>query len=532
MKKFGGCLGRSSQQMPCGAHTATPSLKQHRWISQRILDVANKITQLLTGEVPIRYEDIMICFTTEEWKYVEKHKDLYKDIMMGNQVVGDHNINSIEHTLSEKIGDSQPVDIDGDNVRQKILHLTEEVIHLLTKEKYILIWSLPNHTTPSSSANITGSSPLLVHERNKDERTLELVHKIIILLTGKVPIRYKDITICFSMEEWEYVKRHKDVYKDIMMDNERDDNRQPSSEKYIRKKPEKWTKSRTKKSHLVNNEPRQVTENSSCTNSEQLNVTKHKKIRKRSVTCDKCGIPLQKSDIINLMDQIAVNDSSNKASYKFCRPCLHKQSSHTDKGNRITKKKPFACTECERSFSNKYNFRNHLKFHTGESVFSCPECDRVLETANSLETHMRVHTGEKPYKCEKCNKSFSTTGNLKAHYRVHTGERPFTCSECDITFTYKSHLVSHQKFHTGETLKCSECGKEFVYQSHFLKHLQIHTGVKPYKCSECEKSFHRSYHLYLHSRIHTNSKPTFKCEECGKCFQTRSGRLRHQKTHL
>ena len=46
-----------------------------------------------------------------------------------------------------------------------------------------------------------------------------------------------------------------------------------------------------------------------------------------------------------------------------------------------------------------------------------------------------MHTGGKPFACSKCDKVFTDSDNLKKHERTHTGEKPFACSKCDKAFT-------------------------------------------------------------------------------------------------
>ncbi|KAM5127018.1 uncharacterized protein ACMZJ9_020932, partial [Mantella aurantiaca] len=103
---------------------------------------------------------------------------------------------------------------DQSHMTERILNLTLEIIYLLTGESYPLVKS-------GDQVTIMVPPPRsLKPERNNSKKILEVIQKMIGVLTGEVPIRCQDVTVYFSMEEWEYLEGHKDLYKYVMMDNQ------------------------------------------------------------------------------------------------------------------------------------------------------------------------------------------------------------------------------------------------------------------------------------------------------------------------
>uniref|UniRef100_A0A8C5PC32 C2H2-type domain-containing protein n=1 Tax=Leptobrachium leishanense TaxID=445787 RepID=A0A8C5PC32_9ANUR len=405
---------------------------------------------------------------------------------------------------------------------QKILDLTLDIIYLLTGEDHIVVKKPGGRNADrsihqvcdrySEIRSVVPSPPLLMHERNNKGKILELSNQIIRLLTGEVPIRCEDVTVYLSMEEWEYVERHKDLYEDVMMEDHQpvislDAGRCPVSRpnteiknktESIKNKGEKYPKT---------NEPGQA---------EAATRSSHTFLSSGN------GI---------LLDP-GIYPTTEHSQRGYPPTDIKEDPASCDEGNLISQAdRPFKCTECGKGLSTKYSLRQHYMIHTGEKPFKCSKCWKSYTHKSELVHHERTHTGEKPFQCFECGKCFAQASQLVRHNVIHSGEKPFQCKECGECFSLKTSLRDHQRTHTGEKpFRCSECGNRFTRSSNLIAHKIIHTGEKPFKCHECGKCFSHASHLSSHKKIHTGEKP-FKCPECGRCFIRASTLTVHKMIH-
>ncbi|XP_077111690.1 uncharacterized protein LOC143767339 isoform X2 [Ranitomeya variabilis] len=665
-------------------------------IDQKILELIYKIIELLTGEVPIRCQDVTIYFSMEEWEYLEGHNDLYKNVMMevpqpltspvlsnkrttpnccpreilaqdckqeiirhqgenlthinttetyvsgdnwfkveiitdddlddcsgrlqGHQMFSDFKAKdgrktqhtyeeqskdlSSEHfkqvpTISDPISgdllykriflvdnDRNKVDSKRNKMEEKLLHLTLEILFRLTGQDYTVVKKTSSERcqTPVSEgwgrllSPITGPPPHpLIHEDINDQKILELTYKMIDLLTGEVPIRCQDVAVFFSLEELEYLERHKNLYNDVMMEVP-----QPLTSPVLsskRKTPERYRNPlllqdcKQENPNVPQDHEGEDLNNFTTTETYVISDVQCKEEIPTDDDSDYCSRALQGHRISSHfkakdggITQRTHEEQSKHLSSEHFKQVISKTIKQTKNHKRVDKeqtahpvKKPYSCSECGKCFSQKSDLAKHHRIHTGEKPFSCLECGKCFNLKSTLIKHEKIHLGLKPFSCSECGKCFSLKSELVTHQGIHTGEKPyscpecekcfhhkssfirhqrshtdkqeFSCSECELCFRFKYKLIMHQRIHTGEKpFSCSECGKCFRIKASLVIHQRNHTGKRPFTCLECGYSFHQKSKLVVHQRSHTGEKP-YPCSECEKCFSNKSGLDLHQKIH-
>ncbi|XP_075698316.1 uncharacterized protein LOC142663497 isoform X3 [Rhinoderma darwinii] len=458
----------------------------------------------------------------------------------------------------------------------RVLNLTLEIIYLLTGEDCIVVKKTSGQCMTPSSCPIKEPPLHALRCRNKnDQKILDLTHKIIELLTGEVSIRCQDVAVYFSMEEWEYIEDHKDLYVDIMMEDYRDLTSPGQRDLYKdvmmedhRNRTSPGKRDLYKYVMTVDHRNRTLSGKKDLYKDVMMedhrNRTSPDGSNKRKPP-DRCPSPLypevcpeenhnvlqdqQGEDLIDFKVEVIAGDEETYVMGD--QPCkeeeIPKEISPDDR-IKNSEEHLLLYPDCEEDNVtqgvNAMTPNTHV-IHYSADILSDPS-NQDDPSPDQSHNVTQCRNREKNYTFPECEKEFLPKSDLfpcvhcgqsswksyvAEHQRLYTAEKPCPCLEFGKCFSQNTNPFNNPRTHPSvNQYQCSQCGKWFTHKANLDRHERIHRDERPYPCSECGKCFTQKSDLIKHQRIHTGEKP-FSCSECGKCFTKKSVLVKHQRIH-
>ncbi|KAM4642394.1 uncharacterized protein O3C94_016731 [Discoglossus pictus] len=426
---------------------------------------------------------------------------------------------------------------------ERFLNYALEIIYLLTGEEYTIV-----------KRNSSNSS---THH-----------------LTGKVPIKCGDVTVYFSMEEWDYIEGHKELYKDMMMEDhlivkdlgngthkisdtvsicdgedqrDRKDQQQVETHSDLESEQLNITidpalSAEEEEGEMDKNSITQLGINPNPHTGEvDIDVTLNAENREEQEIYDHINSALSEGNLDNVSiseeegDGLDVNDlqlvqikSESSSEHEFL---VHESINR----NLLEETHKVACSLDELMSVNASLSQGTQGHHGGNSPSASTSYGKGILPSTSVSYnceqamyHNDVLRREMQNDVGNCAQNIDINSDYTNHPEV---DGYYPCDKCEIVFYSSSSLFGHQRIHNEDNPnRCNECGKHFSKKANLVVHQRLHTGVKPFMCNECNKKFSSKSSLLVHEKIHTGEKPHM-CNICGKFFAHKYYLFIHQRSH-
>jgi len=115
--------------------------------------------------------------------------------------------------------------------------------------------------------------------------------------------------------------------------------------------------------------------------------------------------------------------NTNKSMSPIKSDAANNNSAVSDYENQIQNDMwPLDCIKCTSHLGNLDNFNIHMNDHWSDDK-CCPVCGLLINSKRfNFKQHLKIHTGEKPFVCHVCSRAFRQKAHMVKHVTTHRSE--------------------------------------------------------------------------------------------------------------